>query len=79
VNNTSTAVKWVADFRFGKCRQAYFFKGLRSFWQIGICQPIIGLLLFGKSEFANPLSDCFFFGKSEFANPFFVYIYYITK
>jgi len=31
-----------------------FFKGLRPFWQIGICQPIIGLRLFGKSEFANP-------------------------
>ena len=34
--------KWVAEFRFGKCRKAYLFKGLRTFWQIGICPPIIG-------------------------------------
>ncbi|HPB18732.1 MAG TPA: hypothetical protein PLL35_02640 [Candidatus Cloacimonas sp.] len=30
-------------------------KGLRPFWQIGICQPIIGLRLIGKTEFANPV------------------------
>ncbi|HQO17717.1 MAG TPA: hypothetical protein PLJ85_00925 [Candidatus Cloacimonas sp.] len=38
-------ILWVAEFRFGKCRQAYFFlKGL----QLKVSD------LFGKSEFANP-------------------------
>jgi len=40
---TSTLVKWVAEFRFGKCRQAYFFLKVSDI--IGkerICQPIIG-------------------------------------
>ena len=46
-DNPSTAWKWVAELRFGKCRQAYFFlKGLRHYWQIGICQPIFCLYLF---------------------------------
>ena len=30
---TSTLVKWVAELRFGKCRQAYFYKGLQHYWQ----------------------------------------------
>ncbi|HPB18370.1 MAG TPA: hypothetical protein PLL35_00810, partial [Candidatus Cloacimonas sp.] len=39
-NRTSTLVNWVAEFRFGKCRQAYFFLKVSD--------------IIGKSEFANP-------------------------
>ena len=47
--------KWVAEFRFGKCLKAYLFKGLRTFWQIGICQPIIGLRHYWQIGICQPI------------------------
>ncbi len=76
---TSTFVKWVAEFRFGKCRQAYFFKELRSFWQrknlpthcpTSTFVKWVAELRFGKCFQAYFFQrTAFFLAKKEFANP----------
>ena len=62
-------MKWVAEFRFGKCRKAYFFKDCDIIGKSEFANPLKDLDIIGKSEFANPLKDCDIIGKSEFANP----------
>jgi len=78
-DNPSTALKWVAEFRFGKCRQAYFFlKGLQHYWQrkslpthyrTSIFVKWVAEFRFGKCRQAYFFKVSDIIGKSEFANP----------
>ena len=64
-------ILWVAEFRFGKCRQAYFFKGLRHYWQIGICQPIKGLRHYWQIGICQPIKGLRHYWQERVCQPIF--------